>query len=183
MKPFASSRPRPFDRAHGRPEFVEGRRPPLRVKIRAAVTSDVRRLVELWREMWEYHKSRDERYQVTPLADTWMEDWIGRCIEDDEALVLVADAPPPVGYLLGMILQNPPVVPWSLYGHISELSVTDSHRRGGIGGRLLEAADAWFKARGCGYVEANIAVTNEAARAFWSRHGYLDFIERRRKDL
>jgi GNAT superfamily N-acetyltransferase len=151
------------------------------MRVRPALASDVRRIVLLWKEMWEFHMRLDARYQVTPLAEAWMEEWVGRCIAEDQSVVLVADGPPLVGYLLGLILQNPPVVPWSQYGHISELSVTASARRKGIGGDLLAAADEWFRRRG--YVEANVSAANAVSRAFWSRHGYVDFIERRRKEL
>lgn len=153
------------------------------MRVRPAVPADVKRLVALWKEMWEYHHARDPRYATTPLAESWMEDWIGRCVEDERSLVLVADVPPVVGYLLGMVLENPPVVPWPAYGHVSELSVTASERGHGIGRALVEEADEWFRRRGCGYVEANVSVMNEASRAFWSRVGYLEFIERRRREL
>lgn len=153
------------------------------MRVRPAMVSDLPRLAALWREMWEYHMARDPRYRITPKAEEWMLDWFSRCVDDENTVVLVADDPPVVGYLSGMILQNPPVVPWTSYGHISELAVTEAFRRRGIGGSLLAAADAWFKKRGCSYVEANVSVANEASLAFWSRHGYADFLERRRKEL
>jgi ribosomal protein S18 acetylase RimI-like enzyme len=153
------------------------------MRIRPAVVADIPRLVALWREMWQYHLDRDPRYQVTLVAEAWMRDWFERCMGDEAAVVLVADEPPVSGYLLGLVLQNPPVVPWAAYGHISELAVAQERRRQGIGGRLLAAADEWFRRRGCCYVEANVSAANEVSRAFWIRHGYRDFIERRRKEL
>ena len=153
------------------------------MRIRPAVAADVRRIVALWKEMWEFHMKLDSRYQVTPLAGAWMEDWVARCIEEGRSMVLVAEGPPVVGYILGMVLENPPVVPWPAYGHISELAVTAAERRKGIGGRLLDAADVWFKKHDCAYVETNVSVANEVSRGFWTRNGYRDFIERRRKEL
>jgi ribosomal protein S18 acetylase RimI-like enzyme len=153
------------------------------VEIRAAVSSDVPRLVALWREMWDFHRAVDWRYESTPMAEMVMAGWIGDHLERDESLVLVAEEGEIIGYCLGMILENPPVVPWSRFGHVSELAVTQSARRRGIGESLLERAHAWFRARGCGYVEANVSVTNSVAQGFWRKRGYTDFLERLRFDF
>lgn len=150
--------------------------------IRPATVRDIPACVRLWEEMWSYHRALDPRYEVTPMALKVMGAWIGDRIQDPRSIVLVA-GDPPAGYVLGMILENPPIVPWQFYGHISEMAVTAAQRRRGTGAKLLAAAHAWFKSQGCAYVEAQVSVRNPISRAFWRKHGYTDFIERLRIEL
>lgn len=150
--------------------------------IRRATGRDIPACVRLWEEMWTLHRGLDARYETTPCAAEVMSAWIDERIEDPRSVVLVA-GDPPVGYVLGMILENPPIVPWQFYGHVSELAVAAAQRRRGAGGKLLAAAHAWFKERGCAYVEAQVSVRNAMSRAFWRKHGYTDFIERLRIEL
>ena len=48
---------------------------------------------------------------------------------------------------------------------------------------LLEAAHEWFRRRKIPYVEIHVSVRNEAARRFWRKHGYTEFLERLRLEL
>lgn len=151
--------------------------------VREGRAEDVEGIVRLWREMWDFHAPLDPRFQATPVADAVMGGWIEENLQSDRARVLVAETAPGKleGYCLAMILENPPVVPWQFYGHVSEISVL--RRRNGTGTRLLEAAHAWLRARGVSYVEVNVSVRNAVARGFWRKNGYGDFLERLRREL
>ena len=52
------------------------------------------------------------------------------------------------------------------------LVVDESTRNTGIGGALLEAAEAWARARGCTEMRVKTNVVRERAHAFYERHGY-----------
>lgn len=151
--------------------------------VRRARAEDVEQIVDLWREMWDFHTPLDPRFERTPVAESVMAEWIERHLAGEGSAVFVAEEDPGrlEGYCLVMILENPPVVPWTRFGYVSEISVR--RRRRGIGGRLLEAAHAWFRERGLPYAEVNVSVRNEPARRFWRKHGYGEFLERRRKEL
>ncbi len=151
--------------------------------IRRARLEDVPRLVPLWREMWDHHVPFDSRFQATAAANLVMEAWIEGHILAERSAVFVAEAADGglEGYALGMILENPPVVPWPFYGHVSELAVR--RRRQGIGTRLLEALQGWFREKGLPYAEVNVSARNEMGRAFWRKRGYGEFIERLRREL
>lgn len=151
--------------------------------VRPAVAEDVPRIVELWREMWDYHAAFDSRYATTPFAGEVMAAWIEKNLASETAQVLVAQDRGLVGYVLGLILENPPVVPWTQFGYVSELAVTASSRRRGAGAALVAAIHAWFRSRGLPYVEVNVSVRNAMSRAFWRKAGYADFLERLRLDL
>jgi len=62
--------------------------------------------------------------------------------------------------------ENPPLA------HIITLDVDQSHRRRGIGAALLEKLESDLAARGVRSILLETASDNEAAVAFWQRHGY-----------
>lgn len=155
------------------------------IVVRRGRGEDVEQIVALWREMWDFHTPLDSRFERTPMAESVLHEWIEGHLGAERSAVFVAEEVPGrlEGYCLAMILENPPVVPWIRFGYVSEISVRQECRRRGIGGRLLEAAHAWFRERGLPYAEVNVSVRNEPARRFWRKHGYGDFLERLRKEL
>src|SRR6202030_1985271 len=62
--------------------------------------------------------------------------------------------------------ENPPLA------HIITLDVAERYRRQGVGTTLLEKIEANLAARGVRFILLETATTNEAAVAFWQRHGY-----------
>jgi ribosomal protein S18 acetylase RimI-like enzyme len=57
-------------------------------------------------------------------------------------------------------------------GNIYRLAVADRHRRGGVGERLVRAAEARLMAAGARRVTALVAREDPAAAAFWDAVGY-----------
>ncbi len=57
-------------------------------------------------------------------------------------------------------------------GHIVTIDVLEPWRRHGIGSRLVAEAERRLKAASVSWVELETATTNEAAVAFWHKHGY-----------
>jgi [ribosomal protein S18]-alanine N-acetyltransferase len=69
-----------------------------------------------------------------------------------------------VGFILAE--QNPPLA------HIITLDVATSRRRQGIGSALLAESEKSWAYRSIKHVLLETAVENDAAVAFWQRHGY-----------
>ena len=161
--------------------------PPLRrrngMNVREARGEEIPRLVDLWTEMWDYHSVFDPYYRKSPLAERVMAAWLGENIDSDRSAVLVAGLDGIVGYVCGVIQENPPVVPDQFFGYVSEIAVTESSRRTGVGDKLLVAIHDWFRGKGMPYVEVNVSVRNAVSRSFWRKNGYKDFLERLRRDL
>ncbi len=70
--------------------------------------------------------------------------------------------------IAGFVLseENPPLA------HIITLDVAEKHRRSGIGTALLHKLESNLLARGVRSILLETATDNEAAVAFWQRHGY-----------
>ena len=58
------------------------------------------------------------------------------------------------------------------HAHINTIDVLESHRRRGLGSRLLAATEEALARSGVRTVKLETATTNPAAVAFWQRHGY-----------
>jgi len=71
-------------------------------------------------------------------------------------------------HISGFVLseENPPLA------HIITLDVAEKMRRNGIGTALLQQLESNLSARGVRSVLLETAIDNEAAVAFWQRHGY-----------
>jgi [ribosomal protein S18]-alanine N-acetyltransferase len=72
------------------------------------------------------------------------------------------------GKIVGFILteENPPLA------HIITLDVAEAQRRQGLGSALLADSERNLAARGVRTILLETATDNEAAVAFWQRHGY-----------
>jgi [ribosomal protein S18]-alanine N-acetyltransferase len=70
--------------------------------------------------------------------------------------------------IAGFILteENPPLA------HIITLDVAEAHRRHGVGCALLAESEKNLALRGVRTILLETATNNEAAVAFWQRHGY-----------
>ena len=72
-------------------------------------------------------------------------------------------------HIAGFILteENPPLA------HVITLDVSEKFRRRGIGSALLAESERNLALRGVRHVLLETATTNDAAVAFWQRHGYV----------
>lgn len=78
--------------------------------------------------------------------------------------VVASEGPRIVGFILSE--ENPPLA------HIITLDVAEKERRHGVGAALLETLESNLAARGVRAILLETATDNEAAVAFWQRHGY-----------
>jgi ribosomal-protein-alanine N-acetyltransferase len=78
--------------------------------------------------------------------------------------VVAVDGTKIAGFILSE--ENPPLA------HIITLDVAEKERRHGVGTALLEALESNLAARGVRAILLETAIDNEAAVAFWKRHGY-----------
>ena len=81
-----------------------------------------------------------------------------------------------VGFIAGGIVQYDEVdktcYACPLKGEIFELVVSEKHRRLGVGQKLIEEMECYFKSKGCECVELDVFAYNETALKFYNKNGY-----------
>lgn len=78
--------------------------------------------------------------------------------------IIAADGKQIAGFILTE--ENPPLA------HVITLDVAESNRRHGVGSALLAESEKNLALRGVRSILLETAIDNEAAVAFWKRHGY-----------
>ena len=148
------------------------------VVIRRAAERDVSSIVELWKELMDFHKRYDRYFSRSRTGHEGFEDFIRGHIRSDTSCVFVAEAGEDiVGYCLVAIEKYPPVLEIQEYGRVHNLAVTKDRRGKGIGKRLFRKAVNWFRRKGIHRIEVCVATSNELAREFWARMGFTPYLE------
>ena len=146
--------------------------------IRKAVETDVPAIVELWKEMIDFHKERDRFFSRSATGHEAFAEFVTGHISSETACVFVAEAGKDiVGYCLAVIEKYPPVLQIQEYGLVRNMAVTKKYRRKGIGKRLLKEVQIWCSGRGVHRIETRFATSNELSAAFWAKMGFTPYLE------
>ena len=149
------------------------------VVIRQATRKDIGGILPLWNQMMDYHAALDERFRPAPDGEEHWATVLRSWLRDDDACVLVADAEGQlVGYIVGMMRENPPVLLPPTYGLVSDICVHPAWRQQGIGRRLFEGLQDWFREKELSTVHLNVAHFSPVSQAFWRAMGCEDFMDR-----
>ena len=152
--------------------------------IRNATLDDLDVIATLWKEFMDFHKARDPHFTRSSDGHTNFADFIRKHISSEDSCVLVAESDSNVvAYCLATVANAPPVFEDTRYGSISDLAVTESCRRQGIGERMFTAARDWFKQRDIRRVEIRMALSNETSTNFWRKMGFEPYLETLVKEI
>jgi GNAT superfamily N-acetyltransferase len=135
------------------------------IQINLATPRDSTALVPLVEQYWRFEAIEGfDAARVAALLEQVLADpSLGRAW-------MATVAGEPAGYLLAVFVFS--LEYQGLTAEIDELFVAYPHRKLGLGGRLLDAAESHFRSSGCTHVALQIGRDNEAARAFYQRRGF-----------
>jgi len=154
------------------------------VKIRRAKADDVEAILDLWHEMMSFHARLDRRFCPTPDGREHFRCILLEWMQQTQYCVLVAESGNRlVGYTIGRLAENPPVLSPPLLGHVSDICVSPPWRRQGVARRLFLALRKWMLKQGATVVQLHVAARNPDAQAFWRQMGFSPFMTRMWLDL
>ena len=134
--------------------------------------------------MMREHDERDPRFSLSEDALSAYAEYAHGILDNSETAIFVAEVGrEPIGYVLALILENPPVFDLKRYGFIGEMIVGKDRRRGGVGRMLWDRTKGWFRRKGVTIVQLNVSVLNAEGKAFWQSVGFGDFLEIKWCDL
>lgn len=135
------------------------------IRVRTAHADDAPVLAHLVQEYWRFEgiSGFDHNRIDGLLRDLLSNSERGVCLiaENDHA---------PCGYLLAVYLFS--LEHGGMTAEIDEFFVVPEHRLQGTGTALLKAAQGLLQERGCVHIQLQLGVSNESARAFYSREGF-----------
>ena len=122
-----------------------------------------------------YHDDWDDAVAFFHQLKTFGEDAFSQTMARPDARVWIArDEDVGVGFLTLFVGSLEPINQRSHGAEIPRIYLLPGARRGGIGKKLLEAAEAQAKAEGCDYVWLDVMEHAEWARAAYERWGFTD---------
>jgi ribosomal protein S18 acetylase RimI-like enzyme len=152
--------------------------------IRPATSADVPEIVAIWGELAVHHAALDRAFAP---SNRWQEEYryfVRSLLGRDDALAVVAvEGDRLVGYGVGRISVLPGFFARRRRGYIHDVVTRETHRRRGIGRRLVEALLQWMREADVSSVELTVAVSNEGAVAFWERLGFVTYMHHMKRDL
>lgn len=129
------------------------------LKIRRAKKADAPRLADLAGQLG---------YPATPAQ---LRERFRRIQPASQHAVFVAESAK-VGVVGWLHVSRQPLLEEELRAEVNGLVVADGQRSLGAGARLLAAAEAWARKRGCKGMSVRSNVLRERAHKFYERNGY-----------
>ena len=149
-----------------------------KITIRFATEQDLDRILELWKEMMDFHARLDPIFTCAEDGAEKFRDYLHHTIlQDEEAFLYVAEQMLDhqlVGYCLGKIDLYPPVFASKKHGSIHDMMVSNQYRRKHIGTQLFATAKDWFHGKGITRIELQVAIKNSISPKFWAKMGFED---------
>jgi GNAT superfamily N-acetyltransferase len=131
--------------------------------IRAARLGEEAALVPLYDWLFESPGRQPSQWDTKRAAVALRE-----AIESHDALVLIAEAEgEPIGFCVAY--QDIHSVRFGHRAWVEDLAVHPSHRSHGVGGRLLDAAQAWARERGATHFELDTGEGRPDSQRFYEQ--------------
>jgi GNAT superfamily N-acetyltransferase len=152
----------------------------LTVSVRPALSSDIAAMIPLFEELDEHHRLALPEVFHKPVGARRDQPWLDWLIAGPDQAILVAEGPEVIG-LVVLIARSAAaniVRDARRFVEIDQMVVCRAGRRRGVGRALVEASNAWARARGISDLEVAAWSFNVETIEFYRRVGFRPTIER-----
>lgn len=148
-----------------------------KIEIIPSKSEHVQGIVEVWKELNDLHRKLNPYWTRSKNGHRHFAKWIGKLIRSRKWLVLVAlDGKQVVGFSTVEVRKRPSVMKQESYGYIMDMGVRKTHRRKGIGSKMMKEIFVWLKAHRIKSIQLAVADKNFVGHSFWTKHGFKDLI-------
>jgi len=148
------------------------------VDIRKAVMEDVPAIVEIWKELMDFHKELDAIFSRSATGHERFAEFLTSNMEKEDSCILVAaDGGHLVGYCQACISKYPPVLIKEKYVEIFDMAVTEKYQRQGIGRMIIDALRRWYADKEVDRIELKYLTANKSAEEFWTKMGFKPYLK------
>tara|TARA_B100002003_G_scaffold206931_1_gene200965 strand:+ start:215 stop:676 length:462 start_codon:yes stop_codon:yes gene_type:complete len=145
------------------------------MKIREATIKDFEKLkaikLESKKDEMEYSDS------LKPLGKTieiYFE-YFKEELKKENSVVFIAEDKRPVGIIIATYFKPLRISRFARKGYVSNLYILKSHRKKGIGKKLLDISLKWLKENNVKYISLEIHLENKKALEFYRNLGFKDY--------
>jgi len=158
---------------------------PKQVVIRDGRIKDKEKIIELWKEIMDYHmKISNIDFELVDDATEIFKKLFETNVRSINKKVIVAEEDGRIiGYMMGAIEKRPPVFKTTHRAFITDTGVTVSKRNLGIGTKLFNAFSSWAKEKGMKFISLAVVFENEIGIGFWKKQGFETMLLLQRKML
>ena len=126
-------------------------------------------------QLQDFERSLDPRVpRGAEIADAYLELLLERCREHAGIVLVAEEASVVVGFVavLTRYCSDEPEDDPTAFAYVTDLVVRETHRRRGIGRRLLDAAESRARAAGVDCVRLSVKAGNAGAQALYAECGF-----------
>ncbi len=151
--------------------------------IRRAAKKDAKGIVNLLKQMVDYHREFDKYYKPFSGYKNIKKD-VMLSLGSRSMKVLIAESGGEIiGYCAGGVEKAPNYTALKKIGFIYAVIVDEKRRKSGIGGKLLKEMMGWFKEKKIKHVELEVDARNNLGINFWRETGFFEYRLKMRKDF
>lgn len=157
-----------------------------RPAVREATLRDIEAMAPLFEEVDAVHLDHHPERFRSPGWPPRSREYLEQVMSSEHSTFLVVEFERRLVGLVNVAVYEAPKVPVfqpRVNGVVSDLIVTGSFRRRGIGRLLLEEAEVWVRRRGATSIELVVYEFNDGARRFYESLGYATLSRSMEKPL
>ena len=154
-----------------------------KIIIRKAVKKDAKGIVNLLKQVTDYHRKFDKYYRPSSSYKNLEKAVLDSLGNRGEKVLLAESGGEIVGYCAGAIGKAPDYTALKKIGYIDTMIVDEKHRKGGVGGKLLKEMINWLKEKKIKHIELEVDTRNNPGINFWRKAGFFEYRLKMRKDL
>lgn len=130
-------------------------------------------------ELQEYIVSIDDWHLniITPgYREKYFEKTLMECSKNEGKIFLAIEDDSVIGLICGYVVERDEYDKYDYTcpktGHIEELIISKNIRHGGVGTKLIQHMEEYFKSIGCEYCHVDVFEPNEMGKNFYFKHDY-----------